>query len=243
MYITYLEGVPINFVTVLANAHNYSKMGGRKKTNEKTNDTKEQAPYQEGVESGPESDQSEIPDLRRRRGGRQKSKAQVKVAAKVAEKSRQGARQRGNEGSIQESSEQDQFGALDRDALNPAARKFVSARTPDSRRPVEAVARDDSIQAVARDDSGEGNAAPDIIQPEFTPYRSVGGGVRSAARALQTLRAESYTEQHIGKSYYSQGVFKCLKGISFYMVKVYYIHLKVFCIYLYKYILYLYHIK
>ena len=31
MYITYLEeGVPIKFVTVLANAHNYSKMQPRK---------------------------------------------------------------------------------------------------------------------------------------------------------------------------------------------------------------------
>ena len=201
MYITYLEGVPINFVTVLANTHNYSKMPQKKEKN--TNEKK--TPYEEGVESSQESDQSEIPDLRRRRGGRQKSKAQVKDAAKVAKKSRQptmrGARQRGNEGSIQESSELDQFGALDTDALNAAGRRLVS------RRPVEAVASDDSIQAVAREeDSGEVNAQPELFPAEYTPYRSVGVGVGSAARALQSLRAVAYTELHNGKSYYSQGV-------------------------------------
>ena len=64
MYITYLlEGVPINFVTVLANAHNYSKMPPKKQKN-----TNEQTPYGKGVES----DEDELPIQRTRRAAKKK---------------------------------------------------------------------------------------------------------------------------------------------------------------------------
>ena len=58
--------------------------------------------------------------------------AQVKVAGTVAKKPKQpnmaGARKKENEDLIQ-GSEQDDFGALDKDALNAAGRRFVKAST------------------------------------------------------------------------------------------------------------------
>ena len=194
--------------------------------------TEEEVPY-----SKAELDDDLTPP-KTRKVAQKKTLAQVKPTADAKKRkpaNMGGARQRDNEevDSGEKIEDDDQFGALDRSALKPAAQKFVQARqnvltseTPDSRRPVQAVAR--------------GPEEPELFAPDFTPYRSIGAG--SAVRAERTLRPVAYTEINNGKSYYSQGVLNCLKGILFYMVKVYYIHVKVFCIYLYKYIKYLYNI-
>ena len=191
MYIIYLEGVPIKFVT---NAHNYSKMGPRKQK-KKTNE--EEIPYPKAVALD-----DDLTPPKTRKVAQKKTLAQVKpttVAKNTKKPDMGGARQLDNEevDSGEESEADDQFGALDRSALNPAAQRFVppklTSETPGSRRPVQAVARKPEV-----------NEEPDLFPPDYTPYRSVGAG--SAVRAERTLRPVAYTEINNGKSYYSQGV-------------------------------------